>query len=504
MKYIDLGSCLARATRRWGDRVCATSGSASLTFEQLYERSLTLADALRSSGLDEGDRVGVLLRNGLEYLEIMFATTLAGVVVVPINRRLGPSEVEFIARDAELALLITEPMFDAATAGLHDSVPTVVVGASITTPASYEALMELGSSNFSPVGVEDDDAMQSIHYTSGTTGNPKGVMRSHASNFAKIAGMTARYPLKPGDTWLYAIPAHSAGFYPLAIAPMLQGARLLLTTEFDAVEALALLKAERVVGTLLVPTMWELLLNVPGATSVQLPDLRHPLWGGMPLRSGTAKRLDEWLPVPVLGSYGLTEATCICYATLETYSSGRWDCAGIPIDTMEFRIVDDAGADLPSGEYGEVLIRGSALMNGYYNQPELTASAIQDGWFHTGDWGRLDEDGALAVVDRKKDMIISGGENIYPSELEDSLSRMAGVLEVAVVGIPDEVWGQSVYAVIVASDDSVSEASVIEWCLANHSSYKKPRRVIFTDELPKNALGKVVKPQIVESVMATL
>jgi fatty-acyl-CoA synthase len=503
MKHIDLGSCLARAARRWGDQVCATCREVSLSFDQLYDRSLKLAGALRSSGLREGDRVGVLLRNSLEYLEVMFGTTLAGLVVVPINRRLGASDVEFIARDAGLRLLITEPMFQSVTEALHAlNVEVVFVGrSSMASAGSYDEFIVRGrSTGFTPVDL-DDDAMQSIHYTSGTTANPKGVVRSHGANFAMALGLMARVPLEPGDAWLFAIPAHSAGFYGLAVGPMLQGARLLLTSEFDPVETLTLLETEQVVGTMLVPTMWELLLDSPGATDIQLPALRYALWGGMPLRSGTAKRLDDWLPVSCLGTYGLTEATSICYATQESYASGRWDSAGYPIETMEFRIVDDDDVEVPFGEYGEVLVRGSVMMNGYFNQPELTDSVLRDGWLHTGDWGRLDDDGALAVVDRKKDMIISGGENIYPAELEDSLSNMRGVREVAIVGIPDEVWGQSVCAVVVTSDASVSEERVVEWCLENHASYKKPRRVVFVDELPKNALGKIVKPEIIQSII---
>ena len=194
--------------------------------------------------------------------------------------------------------------------------------------------------------------------------------------------------------------------------------------------------------TLLVPTMWDMLLRQPGAEGVKLPMLRNAFWGGMPLLKGTVDRLDAWLPVPCLGCYGLTEATCATYSTADVYRSGRPDAAGFPVANMEVRVVDDDGHGVLAGEYGEVLLRGSLVMREYLNRPDLMAEALHDGWLSTGDWGRLDGDGDLTDVDRKKDMIISGGENIYPAELEQSLSGLPGVREVAMVGAPDDTWGR--------------------------------------------------------------
>lgn len=214
----------------------------------------------------------------------------------------------------------------------------------------------------------------------------------------------------------------------------------------------------------------------------------------------TADRLAEWLPVPCLGSYGLTEATCISYSTPTIYNSGRTDSSGYPIDLMSVRIADVEGKDVSFGEYGEVFLCGSVVMDGYWNQPELTSETIVDGWLRTGDLGRLDDDGALTVIDRVKDMIITGGENVYPGEVESIISTLPGVSMTAVVGLPDEVWGQVVCACIVRSDSQLSRQNIINHCERNLAGYKKPRRIVFLDSLPTNALGKIVKHELVSQV----
>jgi acyl-CoA synthetase (AMP-forming)/AMP-acid ligase II len=497
VKHVDLGSCLLRAASKYGPRPFVVTLTGSRSYDEVADRSLRFASGLAAIGLAPGDRVGVVLHNIGEYVEILFGASLAGVVVVPINRRLGAKEVHAILQGANAKALVTEPHFRELTELLADQsgVQVVHVGVGSATAVSYESLLSTGP--IDPVPVRDED-LHSIYFTSGTTSVQKGVLRSHGSNFAMAIGGSVGTPFEANDAALYAIPMHSAGFYALGLAAMLAGARLALVPDFDEAELLAIIARERVTHLTLVPTMWEMLLNSTAAATSDVSSIRHPLWGGMPLLPVTADRLEDWLPTPCVGTYGLTEATCSTYSNEQIYRSGRRDSSGVPAATMEVQVLDELGERRPPGEYGEVVLRGTIVMDGYLNLPDLTAQTLIDGWLHTGDYGRVDEDGALTVVSRKKDMIISGGENIYPLELESSIATIPGVTEVAVVGVPDPLWGQSVQAFVVG-DPSLRAEDVIEHCMEHHAAFKKPRRVVFVDELPKNALGKVLKNELVDS-----
>jgi acyl-CoA synthetase (AMP-forming)/AMP-acid ligase II len=504
VRRTDLSSSLTRARRLFGDRTFVHFEGHSITYSAFDERVSRLAQAFRRLGLVDGDRIAVVMTNRPEWMECLFAAVRAGGVLVPINRRLTSAEMVTIVASANARFVVTEASFEEFTqaASQLDSVhTTLLVGdrAPEGAPAGlrmYEPEISKSDAQQAPHTVIDDDAVQAIHFTSGTTGAGKGVMRSHGANTAMALGSVARLPVNRDDTWFYAIPVHSAGFYALALPAMYRGARVLLTRDFDPEQSLALMAQEHVTHAMFVPTMWEMLLRADGRDRYELSSLRHAVWGGMPISTVTAKNLAQWLPVPCVGGYGQTEATCATWSDATIFDDGRVESSGRPIETMELRVVDGDGNDLPAGEYGEVWMRGALVMNGYLDKPELTAEVLRpDGWLKTGDWGRLDADGVITVIDRIKDMIITGGENVYCIEVENIIAQVAGVREVAVLGMPHPLWGQSVAAVVVA-DGPVTAAEIDQFCVTHLAGFKRPKHIVFVDELPKNSLGKITKNQL--------
>lgn len=504
MPNMTLDDILRRGVERYADLVALSSPDRDVTYAGLDEQATRFANGLLAMGLGSGDRVAVLLQNRAEYIVAVFGVSRAGLVLVPINRRIAAAEAVAVAEDAAPRVLVSEPFFDEvveALAAVPSLTHTIMVAADGQQRVlTFEDFVRDASTRAPEIAVRPDD-LQAIYYTSGTTGMSKGVMRSQSANAWSAVVSAEVLPTGPGEAWLYTIPMHSIALYGLGLAPLWTGGRMLFTERFDPAESIALVQRTEAAVVHMVPTMWEMAVRFATQQGEQLPSVRHALWGGMPMSRGIAQRLEAWLPVPCVGCYGSTEAPCMTYSTPEISASGRFDSSGPAVGGMELRVVDDDGRPVPAGEYGEVLVRGPLLMDGYLNQPEVTAAVLdEDGWYHTGDRGKVDEDGALTVNDRKKDMIISGGENVYPGEIENVVSTLPGVLETAVVGIPDEIWGQSVCAFVVRETDALTESTIKERCRERLAGYKTPRRVVFVDTLPKNAMGKIVKHELLASL----
>lgn len=503
VQYGNFGFALDRAVAAYPDRTFLVSGEQSLTYAEVGVRVASVTAWLRERGVGKGVSVAAVVTNRPEYIETLLACARIGAVIVPVNYRHSRAEVRSILEHCRPGVVLIEDVFVESHSDAVAAVGAtcVVLGESAAAGVGYATVLQTDPAKApsEPWRDLDPEEIQAVHYTSGTTGTPKGVQRSHAANLAMTLGSLTALPMMPGDAWLYALPPHSAGFYGLAMPALLAGGRLVLCARFDPMQFAAAARQHRVTHTMLAPTMWEMLATSPDVTSEDFSTLRHAVWGGMPIADHTLDRLEALLPVPCAGGYGMTESTCIVWSSEQIYRGGRRHSSGYPVPGIQIRIVDESGGPLPAGRTGEILLRGSVVMSGYLGDPVLSAQVLDaDGWLHTGDVGWLDEDGALTVADRAKNMIITGAENVFPSEIESVLVGMDGVRAVAVVGIEHPTWGQLVAAALV-TDRPIDVELVTAYCRQRGlSDYKRPRVVMCLDELPKNSLGKIEKTRLVD------
>ncbi|MBX6377459.1 MAG: long-chain fatty acid--CoA ligase [Clostridia bacterium] len=505
---MNLAAMLARAGRSFGDRPALTYGDRTLTYREFDGRVSRLAGALLQLGLRKDDRVMIFQRNQPELLETVFACFRAGLVAVPVNARLHPQEAAYIAADAEVSALVFSPEFGAVAQACAEAVPGLhLIGTGRGEGVrEYEAFLAAGE----PVGdapVNLDDVAW-LFYTSGTTGRPKGAMLTHGNLWNMIMNCLADvFAAEAEDVFLHAAPlTHGSGLY--AMPGILKGAAQVIqhTDSFDPATYFELIERHRVThATFLAPTMVNMLLSHPSFGRNDLSSLRYLVYGGGPMHVADVKRAVAALGPVLVQIYGQGEApmTISFLRAREHVTDGdpvrerRLASAGIPHADVAVRIVDEADRELPAGEVGEICVRGPIVMKGYWRNPQATAEALRGGWLHTGDVGRLDDDGYLYILDRAKDLIISGGSNIYPREVEEVLLRHPAVLEAAVFGVPDPLWGEAVKAVVALRPGmSATEGELIEWCRAHLAGYKKPRSVEFVPSLPKNAYGKVLRREL--------
>jgi len=444
------------------------------TYEELNARANKAANALTNSGVGKGDRVGLLLMNGTEFVETFFAAAKIGAVNVPLNNRLVADELEFILKDSGTTLLLFSEEFAAVAAELAsrgdktDISTWVQVGG---TPGEgvldYEAWVGPASDAEVEAGADGDDYVF-IMYTSGTTGLPKGVIHSHNTVMWSI--ITALNPV---------------------LSNAYAGGVTVLMKSFDPAESWRLIGEERINSTLMVPAMLQFMQMTYNAEAHDLSHLRWILSGAAPVPVSLIEAYAQ-LGVEIHQVYGLTETCgpgCVIIgedATTKVGSTGRAFFHG------GVRVVNEDGVDCAPGESGEVLLSGPNVMVGYWNRPDATAEAIVDGWLHTGDAGVLDEDGYLTIVDRIKDMLISGGENVYPAELENVLLGHECIADAGVIGVPSKTWGESPLAVIVKKED-VSAEDIMEFCSGKLAPFKRIKAVEFVDVIPRNPSGKILK-----------
>ncbi len=472
---------------------------------ELDQRVNKVGNALLQSGLRAGERVAILLGNCSEYFEIYFACARAGLIAVPVNYRLTGSELDQIIDHAQPSLLITDAEYAGQARTIHN-LPArrwrLSDGAARDDQdqgfQDYHSIVDAADSK--PVSAVPNDTF-AIFYTSGTTGPPKGAMVSHRNLEMNGYNQAIADRSTSGDVNLVATPIYHMGAVFMAVTYMMLGCAQQILKKFDPGAWLALLEQSRASVALLVPTMINAVLNAPDLRRYNLSSLRLIFYGGGPMPPAVLERAMRELGCGFTQGYGLTEtleATFLVSADHVLDGSAaqarRLASAGREAVGAEIRIVDEAGADLGVGEVGEILIRSESVIAGYWNNPEETATAIRDGWFHSGDLGYLDENRYLFVVDRKKDMVISGGMNIYCKEIESALYRHPATLEAAVIGLPDENWGEIVTAVIVIKPGQRASAEeLLELCKASLAGYKTPKKVFFRDELPKNPSGKILK-----------
>lgn len=469
-----------------------------LTFAELATRSNQVGQALLASGVRPGDRVGLLLMNGVEFIESFFAIARIGAVVVPLNWRLLAEELTFILDDSgTTALIYGEAFADSVSSIQARSGATKVerwieVGASAAAFAMpYEGWRDAGSTAAPPVGGCDDDLLY-IMYTSGTTGLPKGVMHTHTTAMWGVLTIAATADLRLGDRYLLALPLFHVGALTPATLNVYRGVTSVVLRAFDPRRAWALIDSEKITTALAVPAMLNAMLQVPDREQFDHGSLRWCMSGAAPVPTSLIETYAA-LGIEIHQVYGLTES-CGPGCLIDPDSAmQRIGSTGKAFFHTEVKIVDEQGQTCPPHTAGEVLIRGPHVMTGYWNRPDATAESMEDGWLKTGDGAVMDEQGYVYIQDRLKDMIISGGENIYPAEIENVLMAHDGIREAAVIGQPSERWGESPFALVVRADPALDAAGVMRWCGEHLARFKLPRAVVFVDEIPRNPSGKILK-----------
>jgi acyl-CoA synthetase (AMP-forming)/AMP-acid ligase II len=447
-----------------------------------------------------GDHVAVLMYNSLEVIESFFACQKLGACPVPVNFRLAPSELAYILEDSESVAVLTDGQLAQlaleATAGIGAVRFVATTGDVVDGTESYEELLASGGPQAPDVDVLEDD-LAFLMYTSGTTGRPKGAMLTHQNLVTNTINWTIEMDARPGDVWLSGLPLfHIGGVNGILPFIYVTGTSVITpSTNFDPLESLRLLAKHRATMCYFVPTQWQQICSLPEAKDVDTSVLRRALWGASQAPPSTLELLVDTFPsVGIVNAFGQTEMssnTCFLKAGDAVRKMGS---VGLPAVNVEVRIVDDEGNDVGVDEVGEIVYRGPTVMKGYYKKPQATADAFRGGWFHSGDLVRRDDEGFIYVVDRVKDMIISGGENIYPAEVERAVERHPAIREVAVVGVAHPRWIETPIAVVVAEGDERPDTTeIIDLVKADLASYKNPSAVVYVDELPRNASGKVLK-----------
>ncbi len=502
------GEQLARLARTQPGKLAYRFEGRDLTFGQLDERVNRLANALAERGVSYGDRVATLMTNRLEVVETYLASAKLGAICVPINFRLVPDEISYILGDSGASALVVDSGLAATAGAARASVegPDICfVTDADPAPAGpgaepYEAVLEAASDQPPDVVVSEMDPAF-IMYTSGTTGRPKGAILSHFNLLMNTYHMLGYMGISGSDeVWLSGLPLfHIGGLNGILPYLLLGGTTVMLPSgQFDAREVVDALERERVTGCYFVPTQWQQICAVPGIKDRDLA-LRRISWGASVAPPSVLQAMADTFPgVPNFNAFGQTEMSSVTCVLLGEDAVRKMGSVGQPVGNVEVRIVDNDMNDVPDGGVGEIVYRGPTVMQGYWNKPEATAEAFAGGWFHSGDLVRRDEDGYIYVVDRKKDMIISGGENIYCAEVEAVIDAHPAVAEVALIGVPDPKWVETPRAIVVPVDRAhpPSEEEIIAWCKERLASYKKPTSVQVVDALPRNASGKILKTQL--------
>ena len=504
---MTLDDIVRRNGLRFPGKPVLVCNGAGLSWAELDRRVDKLGNAFLDAGLRNGDRVAILLANCSEYFEIYFACARTGLVAVPINYRLLGHELAQIIGHAEPSLLIIGAEYVEQVRAVRDlpQIRWCISAEAEEGFQNYHSTLDAAAST--PVSAAGNDTF-AIFYTSGTTGLPKGALVSHENLEMNGYNQLIADGSRPGDINLVATPIYHMGAVFMAVTYMMLGCTHYILRKFEPGAWLGLLEQSRASVALLVPTMINTVLNNPGFGNYDISSLRLIFYGGGPMPVSVLERAIDRLGCGFTQGYGLTETLEATFLVSEDHvvngtgeQTRRLASAGREAVGAQVRIIDEAGNELPTGETGEILIKSRSVIAGYWKNPEETANVIKDGWFHTGDLGYLDDERYLFVVDRKKDMVVSGGVNIYSKEIESVLYRHPAVLEAAVIGLPDEDWGEIVTAVIATRPGlDVTGQELIDYCSASLAGYKKPKKVLFLDELPKNPSGKILKRVLRENL----
>lgn len=504
----SLDTIVLRNRQRFPHKTALTMGGRSLDWQALDERVDRVAQTLGRMGLKPGARVATLLMNCLEYYELYFGIARAGLISVPVNYRLTPREMSQVIGSATPELFVVGANFVEAASELETLLPGLtrrwVVGEG-ELPHAHRYEEELVKAD----GIGKDPAVEAndtfaIFFTSGTTGLPKGAMVSHLNLETNGYNQIIADGSLPDDVNLVATPLYHMGALFMSVTYMMLGCTQVILEKFDPSDWLDLVAKERVTVSLLVPTMINAIVNAPLFEQADVSTLRLIFYGGGPMPPAVLERALDRLQCGFTQGYGLTETLEATFLVAKDHlpdgtddQSRRLKSAGCEAVGAEIRIVGANGDNLPANEIGEILVRSRSVISGYWQNEKATGEAIRDGWFHTGDLGYLDDGRYLFVVDRLKDMVVSGGMNIYTKEVEDVLYDHPAVMEAAVYGVADETWGEQVTAAVVLKNSSAATAEdLTAHCSRYLAGYKRPRAYYFLDSLPKNPSGKILKREL--------
>ena len=479
---------LARALQFYPGRAALARDGRSLTFRELHTRVEGIAGMLTSHGFGVGDRLALLLPNGPDYIELVYACSMLGVIAVPLNTRLSNKEIDRVLEDASPHGIVR-----------HSSLAVPGVQLSWQWVIDEESLPI--TSDPAPQAFYDPEAVLGLIYTSGTTGQPKGVMVSHANILADVHNFNYWMRYTDGGIYLHAAPIFHIADFPSMFAAPAFGAKQITIPKFSAQTFCETVARERVTHTVLVPTMINLLTQFLDARKYDLSSLQVLAYGGSPMAPELVHRTRELLPqVKLIQVYGLSETGFLTGLQDEQHTEDKLMSCGQPTPGVDLQVTDTSGKQVEPGQAGELTARGANVMRGYWNNPEETAKAFRDGFFRTGDIGHQDASGYFYILDRLKDMIVTGGENVYSGEVEAVIYGHPAVREVAVFGVPDPQWGEVVMACVVLKPDATLTADdLIAFCRRSLATYKLPRRIEFSEtDLPKNGSGKILKKALRE------
>jgi fatty-acyl-CoA synthase len=507
---MPLDELLPKALKLFPEREAVVCGNMRLDYRSFTERVWRLANGLDSTGLRKGNRVAILHENCHVFLEAYFAAAHLGLILVPLNFRLSSRELAMILNDSGAGLLIAQGKFRDKVEGLGKfscTLNKVIWTGADAGPADtgYEDfLAEHPAAPPSDRGLKDDDVAQ-LYYTSGTTGRPKGVMLTHKNVKSHALGTIAELHLTDADNWFHVAPLFHLADAWATFAITWAGGKHVILPVFDAVRVLTMIQEEKITLTNLIPTMLNMMVNQPEAGDFDFSSLRVILSGGAPIAPEVVRKIIDTFKCDYIQTYGMTETSP--YLTLSILKD---HLKGLPREQqLEFKastgrefinvslkVVDPEGREVArdNREVGEIIVKGDTVTPGYWKLPEETERALKDGWLYTGDLAVVNQEEYVTIVDRKKDMIITGGENVYSTEVENVLYTNEAVLEAAVIGVPHPKWGEAVKACVVLKPGAgATEEEIIAFCKANMAGYKAPKSVEFLDALPRTGSGKIYK-----------
>jgi fatty-acyl-CoA synthase len=500
---MNVGEWPTRWAARYPDEPYIKYGDLTLTKGEFNTRINRLAHTFQEMGVKKGARFAALLANTNVFLEVLMALNKLGGIMVPLNFRLAPPELEYILNDASPIGLIYSPEFAETAEALRGKVPSMqqfireLEGGSDGDPIYEEWVAGKPEDEPVPDAEVTLDDIQFIMYTSGTTGKPKGAAILHRNTQWNAINSINMYAFDSSDASIACAPLfHIGGLAVSAFPALYVGARVVIQRFFNPVETLQLIEKEKVTFMFGIPVMFLLMTQVPEYETTDYSSVRFFIAGGAPC---PRPLIETWLKhgINFNQGYGMTETATAITALRTEDALRKLGSCGKPVFHTDIRILDMGGNDLPRGEMGEVWVKGPNVIREYWQLSEATAESITDGWLHTGDMGYIDDEGYLYLVDRRKDMYISGGENVYPAEVEDVLMAFEKIADAGVIGIPDDKWGEVGLAVVVPTPGvEMSEEEVIEFCKGRLAKYKIPKKVAFVEALPRTATGKILKKEL--------